>query len=118
MCERVVIIHHGRIVARDTIDNLAAGMSGSHKLTFRVAGPQDQALAAVKAIPDVVKVDALGSREEGTAEIYVEARKDHDIRKSVFFAMAKANLPIVRMTSADYSLEDIFVQLTTDEEAS
>lgn len=115
VCQRVIIIHRGKIVARDTIDNLAAGMSGRHKLTVRVAGPEDKVLAEIRRIAEVRTVEVLGHREEGTVDVYVEAGPDQDIRRAVFRTMAGAELPILMMTSLDYSLEDIFVQLTTDE---
>jgi ABC-2 type transport system ATP-binding protein len=117
VCERVIIIHRGHIVAKDRIDDLATNMSGSHKLTFRVAGPEDKVLQAVRSLPAVSKADPVGTHEEGTVDIYVEAEKSQDVRRPVFYAMSKADFPILMMRSVDYTLEDIFIQLTTDEAA-
>jgi ABC-2 type transport system ATP-binding protein len=115
VCERVIIIHRGRIVASDTIDRLSAEMSGGHKLTVRVAGSEAKALEAIRKLPAVKSAESLGSREEGSIDLYVEASPAEDVRRPVFYAMSKADCPILMMRSSDASLEDIFIQLTTDE---
>ena len=115
VCERVIIIHRGHIVASDSIDKLSADMSGGHKLTVRVAGPEARILEAIRGVPAVRSVESLGSREEGSVDVYVEASPDQDVRRPVFYAMSKADCPILMMRSSDISLEDIFIQLTTDE---
>jgi len=115
VCERVIIIHRGRIVASDAIDKLSADMSGGHKLTVRVAGAEERALAAIRAVPSVTSAESLGSREEGSTDIYVESGAKEDVRRPVFYAMARADCPILMMRSSDVSLEDIFIQLTADE---
>jgi ABC-2 type transport system ATP-binding protein len=115
VCERVIIIHRGRIVASDTIENLSRNLRGSHRLSVRIAGPQKETLDLIKALPEVANVDTLGSREPDTFDFYVEAKSDVDVRKPVFQAMSKAQYPILVMRSVDLTLEDIFIQLTTDE---
>ena len=116
VCERVIIIHRGKIVASDTIENLSAQLRGSYRLTIRVDGPEKKVLETVRTLPAVKSAKALGSREPDTVDIYVEAQKDQDVRRPIFQAMSKAELPLLMMRSVDYSLEDIFIQLTTDEE--
>ena len=64
------------------------------------------------------RVKALGSLEPGSVDFQVEAGKNMDIRKPVFFAMSRAGYPILMMKSVDLTLEDIFIQLTADETAS
>jgi len=115
VCTRVLIINKGRIVVSDTPDNLSKGMVGDNKLTLRVAGAEKQALDALRAVAHVVKAQSLGSREPGTVDVMVEAKREHDIRKPVFYAMSKADLPILSMRAMDVSLEDIFLNLTTEE---
>jgi ABC-2 type transport system ATP-binding protein len=115
ICQRVIIIHKGRIVASDTIDNLSRNLRGVNKLSVRVAGPKGEVLKLIKALPEVKKADDLGEREPATIDIYVEANKNADIREPIFRAMSKASYPILQMRSVDLTLEDIFLQLTTDE---
>lgn len=116
VCERVIIIHRGNIVASDTIENLSESLTGSHRLSVRISGDEKKALGALQELPEVEKADILGVREPGTTDIYVEAKSDRDVREPVFRAMSRADLPILQMRSVDLTLEDIFVQLTTDEE--
>jgi ABC-2 type transport system ATP-binding protein len=115
VCTRVVIINKGRIVASDTPENLSRGMIGENRLTLRVAGLEKDILAAVRKVDHVVKAEAIGSREAGTLDVLVEGKKEHDIRKQVFYALSKADLPILSMLTMDLSLEDIFLNLTTNE---
>ena len=115
VCERVIIIHRGKIVASDTIENLSRGLRGSRRLSVRIAGPEKGSLDLIKALPEVEKVDLMGSREPDTFDFYVEAKGEADVRKPVFQAMSKAKYPILMMRSVDLTLEDIFIQLTTDE---
>ncbi len=115
VCERVIIIHRGKIVASDTIENLSRGLRGSRRLSIRIAGPEKGSLDLIKALPEVEKVDLMGSREPDTFDFYVEAKGEADVRKPVFQAMSKAKYPILMMRSVDLTLEDIFIQLTTDE---
>ena len=115
VCGRVIIIHKGKIVASDTIDNLSENMRGSSRLSIRVAGGQEECLPKIQALAEVKKAEVLGSREAGTVDISVEAEAEADVRKPVFMAMSKAQCPILMMRSVDLTLEDIFIQLTTDE---
>ena len=115
VCSRVLIINKGKIVASDTPENLSKGLVGANRMTVRVAGPEKEALELVRGVADVLKADAVGSRETGTVDILVEARKDRDVRSQIFGALAKANYPIVMMKAMDMSLEDIFLNLTTEE---
>jgi ABC-2 type transport system ATP-binding protein len=115
VCSRVLIINKGRIVASDTPENLSKGIVGDNKLTLRVVGAEKQVIGALQAIQHVEKAESLGSREAGTVDILVEAKKEHDIRKPVFYALSKADLPILSMRTMDLSLEDIFLNLTTEE---
>ena len=115
VCQRVIIIHRGRIVAGDTIENLSASLRGSNRLTIRVAAPEKKAVDICRTLPQVQSAESLGSREPGTVDIYLEASRDQDVRRPVFYAMSKADYPLLMMRSVDYTLEDIFIRLTADE---
>lgn len=115
VCERVMIIHKGKIVASDTIENLSKNLTGSHNLSVRISGPEKEASNLLKGLSDVKKVEILGEKEPKTVDIYVEADGSKDIREPVFRCMCQAGYPILQMRSMDLTLEDIFIQLTTDE---
>ncbi|MFI5369310.1 MAG: ABC transporter, partial [Spirochaetia bacterium] len=116
VCSRILIINRGKIVASDTPENLSRGLSQDNRLSLRVAGPEKEVLVVARGVPHVVKAESVGSREPGTVEIVVEARRDQDVRREVFTAFARANLPILLIKSMDLTLEEIFLNLITTEE--
>ena len=115
VCDRVVIIHRGNIVAIDTIDSLSNRLQGAFALNIRIAGSDPSSVDILKELPKVAKVEILGIREPGTLDIHVEAEGDSDIRLPVSTALCNARLPVLMMKSVDLTLEEIFIQLTTDE---
>jgi ABC-2 type transport system ATP-binding protein len=121
ICQRVLIIHHGRIVAEDTIENLSSSLGGLNRtseptrLTVRLAGGAEKALEICRSVGAVESARALGCREPGTVDLYIEGRKGRDIRPLIFHAMAEQGIPILMMRSADLTLEDIFIQLTAEQ---
>ena len=60
----------------------------------------------------MMAVQKMGEREPGVYEFVVESKPDADIRRSVFYALAKANMPMLALQKAEMTLEDIFLQLT------
>jgi ABC-2 type transport system ATP-binding protein len=116
VCERVIIINRGRIVAGDTPENLSKGLTASSKLILRVAGTTAEVTQTVQSVPGVRLVEAQGVREPETVDILVEAEKDIDIRRPIFNALSAAGQPILMMRSLDLSLEEIFLQVTTQEQ--
>ena len=115
VCTRVLIINKGKIVASDTPENLSRGIIGENRLTVRVGAAEKPALELVRGLDHVVKAEALGSREPDTVDIVVEAGRDKDIRRPLFNAFAKAGWPILMMKTMDLTLEDIFLNLITEE---
>ncbi len=115
VCDRVIIINKGRIVASDTPTNLSRRIGDSSRLILRVAGPEKQVVKILGGITGVKYADSQGSREPDTVDVVVEADKDVDIRKPVFNRLSEAGYPILMMKSMDLTLEDIFLHVTTEE---
>jgi ABC-2 type transport system ATP-binding protein len=115
VCSRVLIINKGKIVASDTPENLSRGMTADNRLSVRVAGTEAEALAVARGVPQVIKALGVGSREPGTVDLMLEAKKDQDVRRDVFKAFARADLPLLQMKSMDLTLEEIFLNLITEE---
>ncbi|MDR0857657.1 MAG: ABC transporter ATP-binding protein [Oscillospiraceae bacterium] len=113
ICERVLVINNGQIVADDRPDNLSGVLSGDRKLAIRIAGPRDNVRKILRGIDGVVFADSTIQAEQGAFDWLVEAQPNVDIRKPIFNALAQANYPILQLKSMDMSLEDIFIQLTT-----
>ncbi|NLD87848.1 MAG: ATP-binding cassette domain-containing protein [Clostridiales bacterium] len=115
ICERVLVINNGVIVANDTPENLSASISGEHKLSVRIAGPADAVQNTLRACEGIRTADMSLEHEDGSCEFVVEADPNVDVRKPMFFALAKAGYPILMLKPLDMSLEDIFLKLTTEE---
>jgi ABC-2 type transport system ATP-binding protein len=118
MCDRVMIINRGKIVASDTPEHLSASLSQGHKMQVRIKGERQQALNALTEFPVIKHVSVDGTRETGTVDLVLSGEDDMDIREAIFRCMAKNNLPILLMKSMDLSLEEIFLQITGDTRAS
>ena len=115
VCDRVIIIDKGKIVAGDTPENLSRRIGDSSRLSLRIAGPEKPVVKLLAEIPGVKYADSQGSREPDTIDVIVEAEKNIDIRKPVFNALSRAGYPILSMKSMDLTLEDIFLHVTTEE---
>jgi len=115
VCERVIIINKGRIVASDTPENLSKGLDDGTRLIVRVAGPEKQVVKVINEIHGVKFAESQGSKEKDTVDVVVESDPDIDIRKPLFFALSRASYPILMMKSLGLTLEDIFLQVTTQE---
>lgn len=115
VCERVVIINKGEIAAVDTPENLSKGFVSASKLTVTIAGSKSSVMGQIKEIYGIKYVDATIEKEKDVVSYIIETDKDIDVRRPLFFAMAKAGHPIIELKSLDMSLEDIFLQITTQE---
>jgi len=115
VCERLLIINKGEIVASGTPDSLSKHLNSSSRLSLRVAGPEKSVIKVLNDIPGVKLAEYNGTKEQDTVDVLVEGDKDVDIRKPLFFALSRAQYPILQMKSMDLTLEEIFLQLTTKE---
>ena len=112
MCDRIVIISEGKIVADDTAANLSDHFSKDRRLQVAIAGPRKEVADLLGGITGVDSVKALGSRESGVEEFAVEVRPGTDIRRDLFTRLAQRNWPLLSSKSMAMSLEDIFINLT------
>lgn len=115
VCERVVIINKGKIAAVDTPENLSKGSSTVSKLLVTIAGPRSSVINSIKEIYGVKYIDASVEKEKDVISYEIESDRDVDVRRQIFFAMAKLGYPIIEMRSLDATLEDIFLQIVTKE---
>lgn len=116
LCERVIIINNGEIVAIDTPDNLSDKFREKNLIEARIIGLQPQVVNIIKSINGVLKVDVLGEKERGAVDYKIESEKDIDIRSELFKVITENNFQIIELKSVNLSLEDIFLHLTTIEE--
>lgn len=115
VCDRIIIINNGKIVANDSTADLAANVSQDHRLFISVAGPAKEISALISGIRGVDKVSYEGSREAGVHEFAIETTDGTDIRRDLFTRLAQRNWPLLSSGSRAMSLEDVFVKLTMKE---
>lgn len=115
VCDRIVVINQGKIVADDTADNLSRELTADHKLIARIDGPKDEVVKVIQTIPGVVSVVADMQREKGVWEYNIEAVEGTDIRRDLNRRLMQRNWYILALRSSELSLEDIFLKLTMGE---
>ena len=115
VCDYVLIISHGKLVASDTPENLGKLAAGSNNLNLLIKGQKDTIRAALETVEGVKEVAAKKSPEEGVYAITVGTEENTDVREKVFYSMVNAGCPILEMQSKKVSLEEIFLELTESE---
>lgn len=110
ICDRVLIINKGRIVAEDTPARLQARLTGARHVTLRVRGGADELLPVIQKIHGVA---SASSRSE--EELEFESEANQDARPAVARAVIEAGYDLLEMQRESLSLEQIFLELTRDE---
>ncbi|MBD5129215.1 MAG: ATP-binding cassette domain-containing protein [Ruminococcaceae bacterium] len=113
VCDRIVVIDKGKLVANDTAENLSRSLSADHKLTVQIEGSNKEVQSLLSAIPEMVEVHMNREVEKGVFEYELNAKEGADVRREVFKRMAARNYPILLMRSSELTLEEIFLKLTT-----
>lgn len=114
VCDHIMIIAHGRLVASDSPEGLQKLMSGSTELGLTVKGGFEDVEKVLHKLPDVEKVENRGSERNDCVQVCVTTKENVDIREKVFYALAEARHAIMSMSVTEKSLEDIFLELTQD----
>ena len=114
ICERVLIIHQGKIVAEDTPANLAERLQGVEQLQVEVGGPSDEVLPLLRKIPGVLEVSLR--RQQNRDVYYVRSREGQDLRDEISRQVIGQGWSLLSMQMMSMSLEDIFLRLTTEED--
>ncbi len=111
VCDRVVIINEGKIVADEKIESLAEVVQDSRRFTAKICGPQREVMNALRSVQGVTRVEVTGERELDSYTYIIEAAPGVDIRKPLFFEMSKQGKPIIGLEAAQMNLEEIFIRI-------
>lgn len=111
ICDRIVVINKGEIVADEKTENIARAVEGKRRMTYNVCGPKDEVLKLIRSIPGVTYAEILGNRELDSTAFLVESDDKIDIRKPLFFALADKRWPLIGMDVMGMDLEDVFLAL-------
>ncbi|MDX2167098.1 MAG: ABC transporter ATP-binding protein [Deltaproteobacteria bacterium] len=113
-CDRVIIIHRGRVVALDTPANLNRRVRGRTQTVVDVRGPRAAVLAALRAEPGVLAVDADEGRDDEVVAV-VSSEPDRDLREALAAAVARHGWGLRELRPRTLTLEEIFLALTADD---
>ena len=114
VCDHVLIIRKGRLVACDTPENLEEQLSASDRLELLVRGGEDRAAAVLDQVPGIRERRVV----EHTADtVRLSLSTAGDQREALFFAFAGAGIPLLELKPRMASLEDVFLDLTDDDDA-
>ena len=114
ICDRIVVINKGKIIADDTPENLSSNLSDDHSLVVVLEGKQDDLAKKLKSVQGVKSVTLVKEYSNNSAEFNVEPVAGYDIRKSIFEMASLNNNAILKMASNELTLEDIFLRLTDE----
>ena len=116
VCDSILIISKGRLVACDTPQHLGELFAGKTTLKLEIRGTRSEAEAILAGIKDIEGID-YKEGGEGSVLCEVHPADNTDIRESLFCAFARKNIPLLEMATVRASLEDIFLELTAGESA-
>lgn len=111
-CDRVLIISGGRIVAEDTLDGLEARLRPSKKVELRVARSRDKVVEELSKLPNIMSV--APSKDD---VILVEYPQSLDLREDIAKVVVEAGAGLLELKTVSMTLEEVFLQLVTEEEA-
>ena len=115
VCDRIVVIDHGSIVADDTEENLSKTLSQEHKLIAQIEAPTQQVFEAIDTIKGVKKIELLKERPDSVNDYLIETDEKTDIRRELFEKISQNGWCMLGLKTQELSLEDIFLKLTMGE---
>ena len=111
ICNKVIIINKGKIVAVDTPEKLEEKVAGKNCIYVTVEDPENKMNQIKKQIKEIKKLELTKENEDGTKQYVIESDEDIDLRKRLFTELAKEDITIFEMKKADSTLEDAFIKL-------
>lgn len=112
VCDRIIIINQGKIVADDTPMKLIEAQQMEKCLTLQVQGKPSQMISLLKTIPNVEEVTYNVTTQEDVCEYYLQT-KGVDVRATLSFVLAQNQIPLLELRSNQPTLEDVFMKYTT-----
>ena len=115
VCDYILIISKGKLVASDTPENLEKMLGDTDTIEIEAKAPQALTKEILKTIPGIEQASVKASGEEGVAAAVIKEKKGEDVRESIFRAFAEKNVPLLTLQTRHVSLEDVFMELTQNE---
>ena len=117
VCDQIMILSRGKLVADGTPEELEAMMQEKAEVAVTVLAEKEQAETVLVQMKEIEAFTVESGEETGSIVLHITAKDNADIRKELSVALASAGLPILSMNLSKKSLEDIFLELTGTEES-
>ena len=111
VCDRIVIINKGKIVADEKTENITRAVENNRRFNVKISGPQKEVLAMLRSKPGIVHAEVLAQRDGDAYSYLIESAVGVDIRKSLFYTLAENKWPLIGLEAMGMSLEDIFIAI-------
>ena len=116
VCDRIIIISKGTIVANEKTEEISKAVTNVSKLTAKICGPEQEILSAIRSLAGVSSVSCLGKKDLDSSTFVVESQPGIDLRKPLFNLMAANHYPIIGLEAQGLNLEDVFITAVEEEE--
>lgn len=124
ICDQIMIISHGKLVANDTPGHLIELMQGSGQLELTVKGSVSAVRRSFENSTSnpswkarITELQVKEAQEEGAVDVTIQTDVSEDLREAIFYHCAQNGMPILRMQQSQVSLEDVFLELTESEQS-
>ena len=114
VCDHVMIIAHGQLVASDSPENLSKVIVAYNTLELTIKGDREKISGMLNSLEGINEIEVHESSDAGCTDYIIKTDTEIDLREKIFEAMSAANCPILKMALCNMSLEDVFIQLTND----
>ncbi len=113
ICERIMVMDHGKIVAVDTPENLSQGLEATQRIEMEIKGPAEKIASCLRELQGVFSVTVAGSGNRRTFS--VECSPGEDIRDELAATVVRSGFSLLGLKSYEMSVEEIFLKLTDKE---
>ena len=111
VCDRVIVINRGKIVADKKTEELASAVEGNRRMTVKICGPEKDVLRAVRSLSGVLSCESLGNLDADSISYVIESDGALDIRKPLFSLLSRNGWALIGAEAANVNLEDVFLTL-------
>ena len=111
VCDRIIIINKGKIVADEKTENITRAVENNRRFNVKICGPQKDVLDMLKGMNGIAYAEALAQKDGDAYTYMIESESGVDVRKKLFFAAADKGWAIVGLEALGMSLEDIFINV-------
>ena len=118
VCDRIIIISKGRIVADEKTENITRAVESNRRFNAKICGPQAEVLSTLRSIQGVAYCEALAERDGDAITYMLESAPGIDIRKKLFFTLAERGWALIGLETPGMSLEDIFITVVNKSETA